>query len=366
MGARCFDSDVVVIGGGPGGCATAITCASLGLSVSLLERYSSSVVRPGETLHPGVEPVLAQLGVADRLTSVVGSRHEGIRIRWGESTRIEPYGHDDSGPWRGYQVWRPDFDALLLNRAREVGVQVFQECAAIDVQQTDGVISGVQTTLGAMTASIVVDASGRSHWLGTKLGIERHAHSPSLVARYGYAEGSLPALDESPLLVGDASGWQWSAMIRPGLYQWAHVAFDGQRYPASWCPEEFRSLIPMGEPHGTDVTWRLSQRTAGPGWFMVGDAAAVLDPTSGKGILKALLSGITTGKLIAAVMSGSAPSAEVASLYERWLSEWFHSDAQQLSQFYLSLGLSEFRVCTRSETPPRNARERGSASFPIS
>ncbi|TXT33513.1 MAG: FAD dependent oxidoreductase, partial [Planctomycetota bacterium] len=183
MGAGRFDSDVVVIGGGPGGSATAITCASLGLRVRLLERHSFPAERPGETLHPGVEPVLAQLGVADRLASVVGSRHEGIRICWGGTTRFEPYGHDDSGPWRGYQVWRPDFDAMLLNRARELGVQVFQPCSAIEVLQTHGVVSGVQTTAGPMTAPIVVDASGRSHWLGTKLGIERRVYSPPLVAR---------------------------------------------------------------------------------------------------------------------------------------------------------------------------------------
>lgn len=343
MGAGRFDSDVVIIGGGPGGSATAITCASLGLRVRLLERDVFPADRPGETLHPGVEPVLAQLGVADRLASVVGSRHEGIRIRWGETSCFEPYGRDDSGPWRGYQVWRPDFDAMLLNRARELGVQVFQPCSAIEVLRTHGVVSGVQTSVGPMTAPIVVDASGRSHWLGTKLNIERRVHSPPLVARYGYAEGLLPELDQSPLLAGDTSGWLWTAMVRPGLYQWASVALDGHRHPAAWRPDEFRRLIPHGPPRGADVTWRLSHRTAGPGWFLVGDAAAVLDPTSAKGILKALLSGITTGKLVSAVVTGSAHSAEVADLYDAWLSEWFHSDSHQLALFYQSLGVAGFR-----------------------
>ena len=76
---------------------------------------------------------------------------------------------------------------------------------------------------------------------------------------------------------------------------------------------------------------------------MVGDAAAVLDPTSAKGILKALLSGITTGKLVSAIVTGSAPSAEVADIYNRWLSEWFVSDADQLAMFYQSLGVFGFQ-----------------------
>lgn len=344
MGAGRFDSDVVIIGGGPGGSATAITCALLGLRVRLLERQAFPAERPGETLHPGVEPVLAQLGVADRLAAVVGSRHKGIRIRWGETTRFELYGHDDSGPWRGYQVWRPDFDAMLLNRARELGVQIFQPCSARDVLLTHGAVTGVQTSAGPMTAPVVVDASGRSNWLGAKMGIERQVHSRPLVARYGYAEGSLPALDPSPSLTGNSSGWLWTAMVRPGLYQWAQVTFDGHRHLADWRPDEFRSLTPHGPPRGADVTWRLSRRAAGPGWFLVGDAAAVLDPTSAKGILKALLSGITTGKLISAVVTGSAPSGEVAEIYSDWLSGWFITDSNQLANFYQSLGVSRFQT----------------------
>lgn len=350
MGAGRFDSDVIVIGGGPGGSAAAITCASLGLRVRLLERDSFPADRPGETLHPGVESVLAQLGVADRFASVVGSRHEGIRIQWGDTSRFEPYGRDDEGPWCGYQVWRADFDAMLLERARDVGVEIFQPCAANRVLMENGAVTGVLTSAGCMTAPVVVDATGRAHWLGKELGIERRVHSPSLVARYGYAEGSLPTLDPSPSLVGDSSGWLWTALVRPGLYQWTRVALDGTRFPRDWQPDGFHDLVPRGMPRGADVTWRLSQTVARPSWFMVGDAAAVLDPTSAKGVLKALLSGITTGKLISTVVSGSAPADEVANTYHNWLSGWFVSDADQLAKFYQSIGVLGFGR-------PRSARD---------
>jgi len=342
MGTGLFDADVVVIGGGPGGSAAAITCASMGLRVRLLERDSFPAERPGETLHPGVESVLAQLGVASRLAAVVGSRHDGIRIRWAATSRYEAYGRDDNGPWRGYQVWRADFDAMLLGRARELGVQVFQPCAARGVLFEQGIISGVNTSQGPMTAPVVVDASGRSHWLAREMGIELHENSPPLMARYGYAEGMLAELDPSPTLVGDEAGWLWTAMVRPGLYQWARVALDGGRIPADWCPDEFRSLVPRGMSRGADVTWKLAQSVARPGWFMVGDAAAVLDPTSAKGILKALVSGITTGKLISAVVTGVTPADEVATVYNKWLSGWFDSDADQLARFYHSLGVTGF------------------------
>ena len=70
MGDRHVDADVVVVGGGPAGAATAIYCAVRNLRVILLEREVSARERPGETLHPGAEPLLAQLGFADRLPAV--------------------------------------------------------------------------------------------------------------------------------------------------------------------------------------------------------------------------------------------------------------------------------------------------------
>lgn len=342
MGTGCFDSDVVVIGGGPGGCAAAITCASMGLRVLLTERSAFPVERPGETLHPGVESVLSQLGLADRLHSVVGSRHAGIQIEWGKVSRFESYGEDGSGQWLGFQVWRSDFDAMLLDRAREVGVKILQPCTVKKVLMTRGTVTRVITSAGEVTAPIVVDASGRSHLLGTSLGIERNAYSPSMVARYGYAEGSLPELDLAPSLRGDSAGWLWKAMIRPGLYHWTQVMLDGTRLPRDWRPEEFRGLVPRGLPRGADVTWRLAAALAGPGWFSVGDAAAVLDPTSANGVLRALLSGITAGKLACGVRNGVLPPEQAATIYNDWFLGWFHSDSTQLREFYRSLGATGF------------------------
>ena len=343
METRHYDTDLAIIGGGPAGSATAIACAARGLRVRVFEREVFSGERPGETLHPGIEPLLTQLGIGgERLAAVVGARHEGVWIDWNGTRRFESFGADAQGPWRGFQVRRTAFDTMLLERARELGAEVSQPCAVSGLLMQDDIVAGVISTNGPVTARMVVDASGRAQWLCKHLEIERAPRSPRLIARYGYADGVYPERDAAPHMIGDPSGWLWTAMVWPGTYQWTRVALDGDKIPADWMPEALRHLTPKGPSRGADVTWRMAEQAARPGWFMVGDAAAVLDPTSSHGVLKALLSGITAAHLIAAVLAGTASAPDAAEVYHDWLAGWFANDAAQLSKFYAELGVDGF------------------------
>jgi flavin-dependent dehydrogenase len=306
--------------------------------VVLIEREVFARERPGETLHPGIEPILTQLGLGDRLPAATGARHDGIWIEWGGPPRFEPFGNDASGPWSGFQVWRADFDASMLSRARELGVDVRQPAAATGLLEEGGVV----TDAGPIPARMLVDATGRGRWLGRQLGIVSPPRSPRLIARYGYAEGSCPARDAAPSLVGDAQGWAWTARVRPGVYQWTRLSLDEPAADADWMPEELRGLRSVTRTRGADVTWRMADKTAGPTWFMVGDAAATLDPTSSHGVMKALMSAMMAGHLIAAVLGGKAPAEEAAGVYHRWLAGWFETDVERLTGFYRTLGAPGF------------------------
>lgn len=336
MDARHFDADVIVVGGGPAGSAAAISCATRGLRTILFERELFARERPGETLHPGIEPLLAQLGVAE-LDQVVGARHSGIWIEWNGERRFEPFGSDANGPWAGFQVWRQDFDDLLIARAQDAGVDVRRPCAVTGMDE-----NGVVTDEGFVTAPVTVDATGKARWLARALDIASPARSPKFLARYGYAQGSCPERDDAPLLVGDARGWTWTAMVRSNTYQWTRLSFEGIEPDAGWMPQEFRQLKPLGRSRGADVTWRIADEVARPGWFMVGDAGAMLDPTSSRGVLKAIMSGMMAGHLIAAVLRGAAPAEEAAAAYNDWCAGWFAADAARLSQFYGELGITGF------------------------
>jgi flavin-dependent dehydrogenase len=332
-------TDVIIAGGGPAGAATAIACAQRGLRVRLFERAVFSGNRPGETLHPGIEPLLRQLGLADRFHTTVRARHSGIWLSWGGRRQFQPYGADQDGAWHSFQVSRAAFDQLLLDYAQEQGVELSQPCAVDRVQLAEENKVRVLTGAGPFSSRIIVDATGRASWLSRRLGIARGARSPRLIARYGYAAGFCPGLDEAPELVGDSKGWVWTAMVQPGLYHWTRVTADGSRPHPSWMPVNLRGLRRVGPSRGADVTWRMVAHTAHPAWYIVGDAACLLDPLSSKGVLRAMMTGVASGHLIAKVLDGRIAAEAAAKLHQHWLSEWFAREAMYLATFYRQLGL---------------------------
>lgn len=83
--------DVLILGAGPAGTATAIQCANAGLNVTMIEREQFPRDRPGETLHPGIEPLLQQLSVAEQTLTPDLLRHLGIWVQWNQSQFV-PFG----------------------------------------------------------------------------------------------------------------------------------------------------------------------------------------------------------------------------------------------------------------------------------
>lgn len=327
-------SEVIVVGGGPGGAATAIKCAEAGLRVSLLERDVPGKERPGETLHPGIEPLLAELGVEKEISAAGFLRHEGHRVEWAGPLRYEPFGADERGPWLGFQVWRAEFDSILRGRARQLGVVVRQPCRVLKPVVEKGRVRGVVTSEGVIRARVIVDASGSRQWLAKQLRLPILKASQRLIARYGYACGSCPSHDETPTLIADAKGWTWMARVRAETYAWTRLDFEDSKPEAGWLPAPLRGLERRGRVRAADVTWRLAETPAGPGYFLVGDAASVLDPASSHGILKAVMSGMLAAHLIVRTAVHRLDEAAGARAYNEWVRSWFEQDTKRLRELY--------------------------------
>lgn len=328
------DIDVLVVGGGPAGSVAALWCARHGARVTLLETSPFPRSRPGESLPPGVEPLFRQLGVWDAIRREPFPRHDGHWVTIHGRSRFSPFGDDAHGPWRGFQAHRAALDAILLEQAAASGVHVMQPCQALTPLRDGQRMVGVHSTAGELRARVVVDASGSRHWLSRTTGQPPRRLSQSLVAMYGYCRGTCPELEAHPHLVGDATGWTWAARVAAHCFAWVRLDF---KCPRRDTPDLLRGLAPHGPTRGADVTWRVLDECAGPGYFAVGDAASVLDPATSHGVLKAMMSGILAADLIVRTFAGSLAEEEAAEAYRAWTRQWVQQDAQRLSALYAEL-----------------------------
>ncbi|MGI8741699.1 MAG: NAD(P)/FAD-dependent oxidoreductase [Bryobacteraceae bacterium] len=90
------------------------------------------------------------------------------------------------------------------------------------------------------------------------------------------------------------------------------------------------------ESRAADVTWRMAGQTAGDGWFRCGDAAAVLDPSSSQGVLRAIMTGIRAAHLAIGALQSAITPGEAAIAYHCWLREWLEHRCRPCSQYETS------------------------------
>ena len=129
--------DVIVVGGGPAGSATALALARRGCAVVVIERSDFKEIRIGETLPPAIKSLLAKLGVWERFLQENHSLSFGIHSAWGRPALyanyfiFNPYGN-------GWHVDRSRFDAMVAQAAENAGVHVLRGAQLISIQERAG------------------------------------------------------------------------------------------------------------------------------------------------------------------------------------------------------------------------------------
>jgi flavin-dependent dehydrogenase len=318
-----MQTDVLILGAGPAGCAAAIRARRAGLQVILMERLAEPKISPGETLHPGIEPILAQLGVWKAIATEDFHRHRGIWVEWDGPRRFQPYGSDERGEWLGLQVDRARLHTILQKAATDLGAVLLKPLKPIAPLRQGDRIVGVQTSSGSIYARWLIDATGRKHWLADRLSLASQVHSPSVQVRFGWTELNDDTLQGQPLLSAAPWGWDWQAPLGNGRMAWARLRVTGKQ-PQSG----------HGFSYGVDLSWRIFPDCAGLGWFLLGDAASVLDPTSSHGVLRALMSGVLASHLIESVACGRLSESSAIDYYVQWMNEQFHRDVSALKELY--------------------------------
>jgi flavin-dependent dehydrogenase len=306
--------DVAVIGGGPAGSTAAILLARQGYKVIALEKARHPRFHIGESLLPMNLPVFERLGVLDKVRALgvykSGADFEADNDR-GYSTYAFARAIGNSPP-HAYQVWRQDFDKMLYDHARESGADAREGQEVLNVEQSDSRASilrvrGEDGREYAIQARYVVDASGRDALLASKQKIRRKNREHQSAAIFGHFHGAAvrPGEDAGNISIYRfGHGWMWMIPLPGGVMSVGAVCrpeYLKQRKgrtveflletlrqnPAAWARLETATLI--GDE--VRVTGNYSYDSAhmgGPGWVLVGDAFAFLDPVFSSGVYLAM------------------------------------------------------------------------------
>jgi geranylgeranyl reductase family protein len=314
---RC---DVLVVGGGPSGAASAYWLARAGHDVVLVERKGYPREKTcGDGLTPRSVKQLEDMGLADELAGA-GHRYTGLRSHgFGRTLELKWPSHPTL-PGYGYVITRKDLDALVAERAAKAGATVWDKTEAVEPITEGGLVRGavVKAKDGdgppvEVRARYTVVADGANSRFGRSLGTSRNREYPLGIAIRGY--WASPRHDEpwidSWLDIRDKAGnvlpgYGWIFPVGDGrinvgvgllstFNQWkavnaTHLLQSFCDYaPPSW---EIRPDTALGKatsgrlPMGLSVGPRF-----GPTWIVTGDAGGTINPFNGEGIAYAYESG---------------------------------------------------------------------------
>lgn len=321
---------ILVLGAGPAGSSCAIQLLKAGHAVSIIDRTELPRHAPGETLHPGIEPLLKQLGALDDVLNADFIRHQGIEnIRNGIST-YKAYNAEEN--WKGFQVFREEFDTLLLNKAIELGASFHSGVTPIKVNYVADSISSIETATDKFEADYFIDATGRRAWLANNFNIGFKEYSPKQIAYYGYVSDS-NLRPENPQLIWDEKGWTWISQVKDNLTAWVYLNLrKHEKVKADWVPKWLADGKSTSSIKAVNVTWKKAKTCCKENCFLAGDAAFILDPGSSHGILKALMSGIMIAHLIS--KSDDYPNSVIENHYNQWIDSQFNDDIFILKEIY--------------------------------
>ncbi|MXZ91386.1 MAG: NAD(P)/FAD-dependent oxidoreductase [Chloroflexi bacterium] len=341
------DLPIIVIGGGPAGSCVSALLARQGHPVVLLERERFPRAHVGESLLPASIPILDGLGVLDEVNQAGFTVKAGATMIWGVDR--QPWGWhfsetNASNP-TSYQVWRPEFDAILLNNARRLGVDVREGWQATGVMfDDDGTAIAVRCRptdssggTRELPARYVVDASGQGGLLSRQLGLRQWDDFFRNLAVYGYYQGGerLPAPDQGNILIeSQPDGWLWHIPLRDG---WASVgavvdAETGQRGIRELGPQRFLESQIAAAPQLADMLasarfvsgpevlrdWSYRcQSLHGPGYILVGDAGCFIDPLFSSGVHLALTSATLAAAAVASALEDPTIAGPAGQVYQQ-------------------------------------------------
>ena len=323
--AKNLKTDVVIIGGGVAGAATALSLQQQGITnIAIAEKSSQKDFHIGETVPPQMRSLLAQLDVSHLLDSDTHIPSQGNCAAWGN---LELIFHDYfmSGEGHGWHLDRPLFNISLADTAANRKARLMRETAVVGYSRLkDGGwnlrLKNKDGKQWDVLTKFVIDASGHHSIFARWQGVRKVTLDRLMGVAGIFTWSNNPAADYYTTIEAAEFGWWYGARL-PNNRAIVTLMSERdilQKYQLlkleNWLEylqttQYIRELITEGScPTKLIIQPAFStylERVVGDRWLAVGDAATTFDPLSSAGIYKAIHSGIKAGEAIAAYLRGN-------------------------------------------------------------
>lgn len=325
--------DLLIIGGGPAALVAARDAArsDRALSIIVLERDDAvgTPVRCGEGvgsaglsefLDPG-PPANPAPWISRRIRRVVFRAPNGDEVRVAEGDV-------------GYILDRTRFEPALAAQAVDAGTDVRTSVEALAMKR-DGerwtVAVDANGRSGQISARIVIGADGVESAVGRWAGLDTRVRAKDMESCAQYV------VDDSSIDT-DAIVLHFGDRIAPGGYAWvfpkgtrsANVGLGilglraGGRSAVAWLDEYVARYFPNASVSsrtvGGVIVSATVARTFADGLVLCGDAAHMINPLSGGGIVNAMKSGrLAAETTVAALRSGNTSASALEAYHARWM-----------------------------------------------
>ena len=318
--------DVLVIGAGPAGTASAAILSERGHRVLVLEREKFPRYHIGESLLPFTFYPLQRLGLVEKMRNSRFVKKYSVQFVSPSGKASQPfyfstrYSEDVAQTW---QVLRSEFDQMLVDDARAKGATIVEGVTVTQLLRDGDRVTGVRVkhedgSTAEYRAPMTLDCSGKESFAAVRN--QWRIRDPKLnkVAVWTYYKGAMrdPGIDAGATTVAfvPEKGWFWyipqhDDMVSVGVVaEGKYLARDGIKDPGEifrreieqnlWIRDHLAPGTQVGPYYVTNEFSFHSKYCGSEGLLLVGDALSFLDPVFSSGLMLALKSGVMAGDAV--------------------------------------------------------------------